>query len=123
MPDNLSGAGRSELKVLILKGEKSHSKCVSEPFLFLSERHLNPEVRLQPEKPPAMMAVVKSYPPMVRYSHPASVKHYPSVVKCARCGSVRFVAVKCLFCISVQDVYPDVVTCLLCSGAAFTLQQ
>ena len=33
-----------------LEGEKLHSKCISKPFLLLSKRCLNPEIRLQPEK-------------------------------------------------------------------------
>ena len=39
------------VKVWILKGEKSHSKCISPPFLLLSESCPNPEIWLWPENP------------------------------------------------------------------------
>ena len=37
---------RNQVKVWILKAEKSHSRCISKPYLLLCERHMNPETRL-----------------------------------------------------------------------------
>ena len=42
--------GWDQVKVWILKGENSHWKCISKLFSLLSERYLNPEKQLQPEK-------------------------------------------------------------------------
>ena len=42
--------GWDMVKVWIFKGEDSHSNCISVPFSLLSERYLNPENRLWPEK-------------------------------------------------------------------------
>ena len=50
-PNGPASAGWDRvIKVWILKGEKSHATCISIPFLLLSERIWNPEIRLMPEE-------------------------------------------------------------------------
>ena len=39
-----------QVKVQILKGGNSHSKCSSKPFYRFQKSYLNPEIRLRPEK-------------------------------------------------------------------------
>ena len=40
-----------QVKVWTLKGKNSHSKCISKPFLLLSEKYPKPEIWLQPKSP------------------------------------------------------------------------
>ena len=55
------GMGWTALKVWILRGEKSRSKCTSTSFLMLSKRNLNAEIRLRPEQSHRCIGSVSLY--------------------------------------------------------------